>query len=159
MVVKKPEIVTHLRHRRHAEGKRGVVGEGGFVGGWLHGNEVFGSGVIAQSARGVNEARASLTCRGAWRYACSGYMMFIHLLAVAEMPPKESGGWIDRVFDWCVDLLLAWAAALHISYNAINVIIFCIIWPVLTLALAATIIRQRITIRRLARKTADGAGR
>jgi hypothetical protein len=96
-------------------------------------------------------AMPSLTCPRARSYACGGFMMFIHLLAVADMPPKESGGWIGRMFDWCVDLLLAWAAALHISYNAINVIIFCIIWPVITLALVAVAVLQRMKIRKLER--------
>lgn len=65
------------------------------------------------------------------------------------LPPKESGNWIDGVFDWCVDLLLAGAAALGISYNAINVWIFCIIWPTFTLFLLGMIFYQRAKIRLL----------
>ena len=40
---------------------------------------------------------------------------------------------IDFVFDQCV-LFLIWAAnLLGITYEEINVYIFCIIWPILTL--------------------------
>ena len=70
---------------------------------------------------------------------------------IAAVPPKESGGWVDTVFDGCVDLLLALAARLGVSYNAVNVWIFCILWPLLTLALVATVISQGQRIRRLQR--------
>ncbi len=69
----------------------------------------------------------------------------------AALPPKESGGWIDKVFDACVDLLLSLAARLGVSYNAINVWIFCILWPLLTLVLIGTVIAQRRRIQRLRR--------
>ena len=72
-------------------------------------------------------------------------------LFIAVMPPKESGGWIDKVFDASVDLLLNLAAKLGVSYNAINVWIFCIGWPLLTLALVGIVIAQRRRIRRLRR--------
>ena len=78
-------------------------------------------------------------------------------LAVTAMPPKRSGTWVDGVFDWCVDLLLAAAARLGVSYNAINVWVFCIIWPVLTLLLIAVVLYQRARIRRLMRNMSPGA--
>ena len=38
---------------------------------------------------------------------------------------------VDIVFDLCVEFLIYWAKILGISYNEINVYIFCIIWPIL----------------------------
>jgi hypothetical protein len=70
-------------------------------------------------------------------------------MTLEDLPPKESGNWIDDVFDWCVRLLLDGAAALHISYNAINVLIFCIIWPLFTLALCALVVVQYRKIRKV----------
>ena len=67
------------------------------------------------------------------------------------MPPKESGTWIDGVFDWCVRLLLSAAGKLGVSYNAINVWVFCIIWPIFTLGLIGLVVHQRAQIRRLTR--------
>lgn len=40
---------------------------------------------------------------------------------------------IDKLFFKCVDLLTKWSEKLHISYETINVLIFCIIWPIITL--------------------------
>ena len=73
------------------------------------------------------------------------------------MPPKESGTWVDGVFDWCVELLLSTAAKLGVSYNAINIWVFCIIWPVFTLFLIGVVFRQRAQIRRLTRNSTSGA--
>ena len=78
-------------------------------------------------------------------------------LRVATMPPRESGNWMDGVFDACVDLLVAGASALGISYNAINVWVFCIFWPLLTLALVGTVLYQRAKIRRLVRQAGTTA--
>jgi hypothetical protein len=82
-------------------------------------------------------------------------MHFFSLLHLVYdvLRPKESGNWIDGVFDWCVDLLLALAAALGISYNAINVIIFCVVWPAFTLLLIGLVFYQHIKIRRLTRRS------
>ena len=73
-------------------------------------------------------------------------------MPLLSLPPKESGNWMDTVFDWCVDLLLSGAAMLGISYNEINVWIFCVIWPLLTLILIGLVLYQRAHIRRLKRK-------
>ncbi len=78
-------------------------------------------------------------------------LLFLSLLTVTAMPPKESGSWVDGVFDWCVDLLLSTAAKLGVSYNAINVWVFCILWPIFTLLLIALVFYQRAQIRRLKR--------
>lgn len=40
--------------------------------------------------------------------------------------------WIKDSFKWCVDVLIYWAKVFDISYEAINIYIFCIIWPLLT---------------------------
>jgi hypothetical protein len=81
-------------------------------------------------------------------------MYFFSLLHLAHdvLPHKDFGNWIDVVFDWCVDLLLALAAALGISYNAVNVIIFCVVWPAFTLFLIGLVLYQHIKIRRLTRR-------
>ena len=77
-------------------------------------------------------------------------------LAATAMPLKESGTWVDGVFDWCVDLLLSTAAKLGVSYNAINVWVFCILWPLFTLTLIALVFYQRAQIRRLTGSVPSG---
>ncbi len=47
---------------------------------------------------------------------------------------------IDRIFDVCVELLVWLAEKCGTTYNAINVWIFCIIWPLITVAETAAII-------------------
>lgn len=42
---------------------------------------------------------------------------------------------VESVFDECVDLLNVWAAATGLTYKEINVWIFCVIWPAVTLLL------------------------
>jgi hypothetical protein len=56
---------------------------------------------------------------------------------------------MDAIFDWCVQVLVYFAAVFGISYKEINVWVFVIIWPVLTLILLAIIIRQQIRIHEL----------
>ena len=51
----------------------------------------------------------------------------------------------------CVNLLLWLAAMTGTTYEEINVIIFCMIWPLLTLGLVALCLVQRAQIRRLRR--------
>ena len=68
---------------------------------------------------------------------------------------------IDEIFDWCVRVLVFWAGQLGMTYKAINVWVFVVIWPLTTLALIALVVRQRARIRRLERelegvKTAPG---
>jgi len=49
--------------------------------------------------------------------------------------------WIDTIFDWAV-LALVWSAELlSITYEEINVWLFVIIWPFVTLAMAVVIIK------------------
>ena len=54
--------------------------------------------------------------------------------------------WIDQTFDYCFQLLFDVAAILEISYEEINVWIFCVIWPLLSLIMLFEIIRLRIKI-------------
>lgn len=54
---------------------------------------------------------------------------------------------MDSIFELCVLLLASLADLLGITYEAINVWIFVVIWPVFTLALIAVVIRQRSKLR------------
>jgi len=56
---------------------------------------------------------------------------------------------MDAIFDWCVEILVYYAGVFGISYKEINVWVFVIIWPILTLALIAIVIIQQIRIRHL----------
>lgn len=47
---------------------------------------------------------------------------------------------IEQIFGTCVLLLMGLAALLGISYEAVNVWIFCVIWPLITVAETATIL-------------------
>lgn len=62
---------------------------------------------------------------------------------------------INAIFDGCVWLLLFLADLFGMTYKAVNVWIFVVIWPVLTLALLAVVVWQRLTIRRLQGKPAE----
>jgi hypothetical protein len=57
---------------------------------------------------------------------------------------------MDQIFDWCVEVLVYWAGILGMTYKEINVWVFVIIWPVLTVLLIGIILVQRRTIRKLA---------
>ena len=56
---------------------------------------------------------------------------------------------IDEVFDWCVRLLVFLAPQFGMTYKEINVWIFVIIWPVITIVLIVWLILQQLRIRRL----------
>lgn len=57
--------------------------------------------------------------------------------------------WIDTIFNFCVRLLYDVANILGVSYEEINVWLFCIIWPFLSLILFAEVIRLRIKNRQI----------
>ena len=60
--------------------------------------------------------------------------------------------WIDSIFDWAVIALVEMAMFLGITYEEINVWLFCIAWPLLTIAVivwAASMWRQNRQLRRL----------
>jgi len=56
--------------------------------------------------------------------------------------------WIDLTFDFCVRLLFAVGRYLGISYEEVNVWLFCIIWPALTLLMVFEIWRLRQRLKR-----------
>ena len=56
---------------------------------------------------------------------------------------------MDAIFDWCVQVLVYFAGVFGITYKEINVWVFVIIWPILTLVLVIWLIVQRVRIRRL----------
>ena len=60
---------------------------------------------------------------------------------------------MDQIFDWCVNVLVCWAGILGITYKEINVWVFVIIWPILTLVLVAVIIWQQRRIQQLSKKS------
>lgn len=63
-----------------------------------------------------------------------------------------SSGWdnfVNSLFDWCVEILIKGANLLGISYNEINIWIFCIIEPIAFVVMFAVIIWQWRKIRRL----------
>lgn len=56
---------------------------------------------------------------------------------------------IDVIFDLCVQLLQHLAAICGTTYNAVNVWIFCVIWPVFTLGLIWRVVCQRAELQLL----------
>jgi len=59
---------------------------------------------------------------------------------------------INAISDRCVQILVHAAGLLGISYKAINLWVFVIIWPIFTLALMGVVIAQHVRIRRLRKK-------
>jgi len=59
---------------------------------------------------------------------------------------------MDQIFDWCVNVLVYWAGIFGITYKEINVWVFVIIWPILTVVLVAVIIKQRQIIQGLSKR-------
>ena len=49
--------------------------------------------------------------------------------------------WIDNVFNWSVIALVECAKLLGINYEEINVWLFCVAWPLVTLAMVAVIVK------------------
>ncbi|HEX2995841.1 MAG TPA: hypothetical protein VHP14_13530 [Anaerolineales bacterium] len=58
---------------------------------------------------------------------------------------------INQIFDWCVAVLVYWAGVLGMTYKEINVWVFVIVWPIVTLVLIAIIILQQRKIKRLSK--------
>lgn len=56
---------------------------------------------------------------------------------------------MDSIFDWCVAVLVHWAGILGITYKEINVWVFVIIWPIVTIALMGIVLWQQAKIRQL----------
>lgn len=59
---------------------------------------------------------------------------------------------MDQIFDWCVNVLIYWANILGITYKEINVWVFVIIWPLLTIILTGIIVAQRRRINQLSKE-------
>lgn len=59
---------------------------------------------------------------------------------------------MDQIFDWCVNVLVYWAQVFGITYKEINVWVFVILWPILTIILIGIIIEQHRAIRKLSRE-------
>lgn len=62
---------------------------------------------------------------------------------------------IDAIFDLCVLLLVYLAELLGITYEAINVWIFVIIWPIITLTLITIVFVQHVKLRKLRQTLTD----
>ena len=60
------------------------------------------------------------------------------------MSANSGINWIDKTFDFCVKLLIDIANMMGITYEEINVWLFVVIWPLLSLVLFAEVIRLRI---------------
>jgi hypothetical protein len=59
--------------------------------------------------------------------------------------------WVDMIFNWAVHALVWLARLLGITYEEINVWLFCVAWPLLTLALmywCLSLWRQNKNLRR-----------
>lgn len=58
---------------------------------------------------------------------------------------------IDLIFEVCVQILIGLANGLGVSYRAINVYIFVILWPLVTLTLIVIVIAQARALRQAGR--------
>ena len=58
---------------------------------------------------------------------------------------------MDQIFDWCVNVLVYWAQVFGMTYKEINVWVFVILWPILTIILIGIIIQQQRAIRKLSK--------
>ena len=56
---------------------------------------------------------------------------------------------MNKAFQWCVDLLVALAAKLDMTYEAVNIWIFVIIEPIAFFILLGIIYKQHLVIRSL----------
>ena len=64
---------------------------------------------------------------------------------------------MDSVFDACVQILLTLAGWTGLTYKEINVWIFVLIWPVVTLMMGIWIVFLQLRIRRFSRGRDPGA--
>ena len=65
---------------------------------------------------------------------------------------------MDAVFDWCVAVLVYFAGVFGITYKEINVWVFVIIWPIISVALVVIVIMQRARMHRLEKALQEGKG-
>ena len=59
---------------------------------------------------------------------------------------------MDQIFDWCVWVLVYWAGIFGITYKEINVWVFVILWPILTVILIGIIVVQQRRIRQFSKE-------
>jgi hypothetical protein len=52
------------------------------------------------------------------------------------------------VYAACVDFMLRAAELLGVTYRDANALMFFVLWPAVTAALAAVVVRQRLALRR-----------
>ena len=64
--------------------------------------------------------------------------------------------WIDIIFNWSVSALYVVAGWVGITYQEINVLIFCIGWPLVTVIMMATILKLWRKNQVLSRRMAKG---
>ncbi len=69
-----------------------------------------------------------------------------------ETPIRSGIGWIDALFDLCVRILIRLANFFGVSYNEINIWIFCVIWPIVTVILVGLVVGQWKKIQKLKRE-------
>lgn len=55
---------------------------------------------------------------------------------------------IDTVFRLCVEILMWLAYITGTTYEEINVYIFCVVWPTLTVILIVVVIWQQIKLKK-----------
>jgi hypothetical protein len=63
--------------------------------------------------------------------------------------------WVDHIFDWCVILLVDLARLLGVSYEEINLWVFVVIWPLLTIGLMARLVVLTVRCRRLEKRSSS----
>lgn len=56
---------------------------------------------------------------------------------------------INSVFKWCVHLLQVWAKKLNMTYEEINIWIFCIIEPIVFIIMLVIMIRLYKRVKQL----------
>ena len=56
--------------------------------------------------------------------------------------------WVDNIFNFCVILLYNIGSLFGITYEEINVWLFVVIWPLISLIMFAEIIRLRLKINK-----------
>ena len=56
---------------------------------------------------------------------------------------------INSVFKWCVRLLQVWAKKLNMTYEEINIYLFCIIEPIVFIIMLVVMIRLYKRVKQL----------
>lgn len=69
--------------------------------------------------------------------------------AIVSTTNGDGTAWVDEVFRACVVLLVFVADKIGMTYEEINIWIFVIVWPLLTIYQAARITFLRYRVRKL----------